>query len=386
MKIDTLTRTIIKEYHSANRIYSFFIINITGIYYYPKEFTSIRHIKGLYNNPYLLGAENLDYSFRPLLLTNTVYCVSIQGVLLQNMNQRKAKLSELCNLIGVSFIGDDVEINGLNLCNRETTFESILGYTTNANFFDAILSNKAVKALVLSKELLQQFHHLADSASRSFSYIVSSQPEYLFYDAHNLLWNKTDFYDHYQQETVIGTNCDIHPSVVIEKGVKIGNNVQIGPNSVVRHGSVIDDNVYIGCCSVIGSEGFQGIKGYPRMIKHVGGTHLCHDAYIGDNTTIGNALFEGETVVGPYSKVDNHVHFAHNCRCGENCFITACSLLMGSTILDNNVWLAPNAVTLNGVHVHNDGFVGAVSFANKDVLEGEIVAGIPAKVLRKLVK
>ena len=183
---------------------------------------------------------------------------------------------------------------------------------------------------------------------------------------------------------IIGDNCDIHPSAVIENGVRIGNNVEIGPNSVVRRGTVIDDNVYIGCCSVIGSEGFQGIKGYPRMIKHVGGTHLCHDAYVGDNTTVGNALFEGVTEVGPYSKLDNHVHFAHNCKCGENCFITACSLLMGSTTLDNNVWLAPNAVTLNGVHVHDDGFVGAISFAYKEVFEGEVVAGIPARVLRKI--
>ena len=112
--------------------------------------------------------------------------------------------------------------------------------------------------------------------------------------------------------------------------------------------------------------------------------HLCHDAYVGDNTTVGNALFEGVTEVGPYSKLDNHVHFAHNCKCGENCFITACSLLMGSTTLDNNVWLAPNAVTLNGVHVHDDGFVGAISFANKEVFEGEVVAGIPARVLRNI--
>ena len=120
------------------------------------------------------------------------------------------------------------------------------------------------------------------------------------------------------------------------------------------------------------------------MIKHVGGTHLCHDTYVGDNTTVGNALFEGNTQIGAYSRLDNHVHFAHNCRCGENCFITACSLLMGSTILDNNVWLAPNAVTLNGVHVHDNGFIGAISFANKEVFEGEVVAGIPARVLRKL--
>jgi UDP-3-O-[3-hydroxymyristoyl] glucosamine N-acyltransferase len=197
------------------------------------------------------------------------------------------------------------------------------------------------------------------------------------------LWKQTGFYNHFQEEPIIGKGCIIHPSAVIENGVVIGNNVQIGPNSVVRSGSVIDDNVYIGCCSVIGSEGFQGIKGYPKMIKHVGGTHLCHDVYVGDCTTVGNALFEGNTEIGAYSKLDNHVHFAHNCNCGEHCFITACSLLMGSTTLENNVWMAPNAVTMNGVRVYDKGFIGAMSMANKDVYEGEVVVGIPAKVLKK---
>ncbi|MDY6371078.1 MAG: hypothetical protein SPL12_02115 [Bacteroidales bacterium] len=301
------------------------------------------------------------------------------------MEQRKAMLSEICQFAGVGVTGKDVEINGLNLCNRPTKYESILGYTTSSKFFDAILQNPSLKALVITASLKNELETFLDG-KKELSYIIADNAEFLFYDIHHALWQTKLFYDYDDTKPIIGENCDIHPSAVIENGVKIGNNVTISPNSVVRRGTVIDDNVYIGCCSVIGSEGFQGIKGYPKMIKHVGGTHLCHDAYVGDNTTVGNALFEGVTEVGPYSKLDNHVHFAHNCKCGENCFITACSLLMGSTILDNNVWLAPNAVTLNGVHVHDDGFVGAISFANKEVFEGEIVAGIPARVLRKIPK
>ena len=301
------------------------------------------------------------------------------------MERHNAFLSEIATLVNCQFEGKDCIIENLNLCNRPTQYSSILGYTTSPKFFEAILANKSLSALVITRGLQEELEVFL-GGRRELSYIIADNAEFLFYDIHHALWNAKKFYDYDDSEPVIGENCDIHPSAVIEKGVKIGNNVQIGPNSVVRRGTVIDDNVYIGCCSVIGSEGFQGIKGYPKMIKHVGGTHLCHDAYVGDNTTVGNALFEGVTEVGPYSKLDNHVHFAHNCKCGENCFITACSLLMGSTILDNNVWLAPNAVTLNGVHVHDDGFIGAISFANKEVFEGEIVAGIPARVLRKITK
>ena len=301
------------------------------------------------------------------------------------MKRHNVLLSEIVSLAGGTKIGSDCIIESLNLCNRPTQYSSILGYITSSKFFDAIKENQSLRALVITSSLLNEFLNYW-GGERELSYIVADNAEFKFYDIHHALWQTKVFYDYDDSKPVIGDNCDIHVSAVIENGVKIGNNVTIGPNSVVKRGSVIDDNVYIGCCSVIGSEGFQGIKGYPKMIKHVGGTHLCHDAYVGDNTTVGNALFEGVTEVGPYSKLDNHVHFAHNCKCGENCFITACSLLMGSTILDNNVWLAPNAVTLNGVHVHDDGFIGAISFANKEVFEGEIVAGIPARVLRKITK
>lgn len=301
------------------------------------------------------------------------------------MKRHEAYLSEISSLVGIGFQGRDLVIENLNLCNRPTQYASILGYTTSTKFFESIKNNKSLKALVISEKLLDELIVYLNG-EKELSYIVTENPEFKFYDIHQSLWRTKCFYDFDNSEPVIGKNCEIHPSAVIENGVKIGNNVEIGPNSVIRSKSVIDDNVYIGCCSVIGSEGFQAIKGYPKMIKHVGGTHLCHDTYVGDNTTVGNALFEGVTEIGAYSKLDNHVYFAHNCRCGENCFITACSLLMGSTILDNNVWIAPNAVTLNGVHVHDDGFVGALSFANKDVFEGEVVAGIPARVFRKISK
>ena len=66
------------------------------------------------------------------------------------MERRKALLSEICSLVRVQFFGEDVEINGLNLCNRPSQYESILGYTTSPRFFDVIIANPAVRALVLT--------------------------------------------------------------------------------------------------------------------------------------------------------------------------------------------------------------------------------------------
>jgi UDP-3-O-[3-hydroxymyristoyl] glucosamine N-acyltransferase len=297
------------------------------------------------------------------------------------MVRHNIKLSEISSLMNVEYDGIDCVIENLNLCNRPSSYNSILGYVTSTKFFDAVVRNKALRALVISQELKDELVNFIDG-KKELSYIISDNPEHLFYDIHNALYHTYEFYDFNDYAPIIGANCNIHPSAVIENVVKIGNNVTIGPNSVIRRNTIIEDNVNIGCCSVIGSEGFQAILGYHKPIKHVGGTYICRNVWIGDNTTVGNALFEGNTVVGAFSKLDNHVHFAHNNKCGEGCVITASSLLMGSTALDNYVWLAPNAVILNGVHIYDNGFVGTLSFANKDVNPKEVVAGIPARVIK----
>ena len=299
------------------------------------------------------------------------------------MNYHSAKLSEIASLVNVDFVGDDVTIENLNLCNRPTSYNSILGYTTSTKFIHAISQNKAVKALVVSEDVYSEINILLLEEGRKMSYIITGAPEIIFYDIHEALVKRTNFYVAENKEPQIGENCNIHPSAVIEQNVKVGNNVTIGPNSVVRSGSIIDDNVSIGCCSVIGSEGFQAIKGYDKMVKHVGGTHISEGVHIGDNTTIGNALFEGNTEVGSFSKISNHVQISHNCTIGKRCVITTNCIMMGSSHLLPEVWLAPNSVILNGVTIGEDAMVGTLTYANCDVPSGKTVVGIPCRILNK---
>lgn len=296
------------------------------------------------------------------------------------MKERIATLNDIKILIGISYDGTNLEINGLNLCNRQTIYPSIVSYTTSSSFFSEINRNESIKALFITPALLEQFIH--EYPGRKMSYFIVNNPETEFYKLHEKLWEQTVFYNKFTFEPKIGRSCNIHSSAVIENGVIIRDNVIIGPSSVIRKGSIIENNVRIGCCSVIGSEGFQGIRyndGSSHVITHVGGTHLMQSVYIGDNTTVGNALFEGMCIVGKNTKVDNHVHIAHNCLIGDNNIITASSLLMGSSILENNTWLAPNVVVMNKKIIHNNSFVGSMSLVTKDVPENTTVVGIPAK-------
>ena len=271
------------------------------------------------------------------------------------MTYRNITAEEISKLINCSFVGHNVEINGLNLCNRQTEYKSILSYITAEKYIDAVNENEAVSVLFIPTTIQDV---VQSTLSRKLTLFVVDYPEEQFYRLHEILFSR-DFYTESENPPKVGNHCSIHPSVVIENNVIIGNNVVVGPNSVIRKNSIIDDNVRIGCCSVIGSEGFQGIR-------------------FSDSTV--HAI---RTVIGEGTIIDNHVHVAHNLTIGKNNAITACSLLMGSAVVKDNCWLAPNAVVMNKKIINDNSMVGSMSLVTKDVPEGETVVGVPAKLWKK---
>ena len=57
--------------------------------------------------------------------------------------------------------------------------------------------------------------------------------------------------------------------------------------------------------------------------------------------------------------------------------------LKGDTVIGNDVWIGQNAVILPGVHIGDGVIIGANSVVGSDVAPYSIVAGNPAKTLRK---
>lgn len=296
------------------------------------------------------------------------------------------KVKEISKIVAdIKIMGNgDIEFTGLNLCNRPSQKNEILSYAVNSNYAEDVTAAKYIVALITNKA---SCHAYEDSMFlRGGALIISEQPEKTFYVIHEYLCKKSDFYGNYNFTAQIGNGCRIHKNAVIEDGVIIGNNVTIGAMTVVKQGTIIDNNVTIGCCSVIASEGFQliSIPGEePMHITHVGKCHICDDVYIGDNTCVANSLFEGETYIGKGTKIDNLVHIPHNCYIGENVVIAAGAVLCGSSIIEDNVWLAPNVSVLNRVTIGKNSTVGLGSVVTRDVCEGTLVYGAPAKQHQK---
>ncbi len=55
----------------------------------------------------------------------------------------------------------------------------------------------------------------------------------------------------------------------------------------------------------------------------------------------------------------------------------------GDTVIGNDVWIGQNAVILPGVHIGDGAIIGASSVVGSDVQPYSIVAGNPAKQIRK---
>jgi len=90
----------------------------------------------------------------------------------------------------------------------------------------------------------------------------------------------------------------------------------------------------------------------------------------------------------------------HQISIGENCQIANQVIIMDSDfhgvgqrcefesptpiIIEDNVWLATRAIVLKGVRIGKGAVVAAGAVVTKDVPENTLVAGVPAKVIRKL--
>ena len=160
----------------------------------------------------------------------------------------------------------------------------------------------------------------------------------------------------------------IHPTASINwPVVSIGQRVRIGPGSRV---------------------GFDGF-GYERNedgtwehFPHRGRVIIGDDVEIGANTCIDRGTL-GDTVIGNGTKIDNLVHIAHNAVIGEDCIIVCLVCIAGGVRIGDNSWIAPGSIIRDGIKIGKGVVVGMGAIVTKDVRDGVIVIGNPAREMEK---
>lgn len=194
----------------------------------------------------------------------------------------------------------------------------------------------------------------------------------------------------------------IHPTAIIDAKAEIGEDIYVGPYTVIGKakigdGCVIDCNVRIydgvvlgkGCDikagAVLGGAGFgfeKDEEGNRFRFPQVGRLIIGDDVEVGANTCIDRGALS-DTVIGDHTKINNLCHIAHNNRIGRNVVITGCVNVSGSNVIDDNVWIAPNASIRGFIHLGEGCTVGMGSVVTKDVPNGETWVGNPARKLEK---
>lgn len=160
------------------------------------------------------------------------------------------------------------------------------------------------------------------------------------------------------EKTIIGDNAVIRSHTIIYAGNVIGNNFQTGNKANIRELNTIGNNVSIGTLSVIE-----------------------HHIDIEDNVRIHSQVFVPE-----YSVLKK------GCWLGPNVVITNARYpkspnvkneLIGA-IISEKVKVGANATLLPGVTIGVNSLIGAGSVVTENVDENVIVAGNPAKFIRKV--
>lgn len=158
----------------------------------------------------------------------------------------------------------------------------------------------------------------------------------------------------------IGSGVTFKDGVIIDalsiNGVTIGNNVSIGENSIIM-------------CSGSISEIGKGIA-------------------IGNNTGIGNSCFFGAAggiEIGSDVAMGQNVRFhAENHEFSDpEKLIKEQGVNHKGIIIGSNCWIGAGAVFLDGAEIGDGCVVGANAVVNKKFPENVVIAGMPAKIIKR---
>ena len=122
------------------------------------------------------------------------------------------------------------------------------------------------------------------------------------------------------------------------------------------------------------------------------GAIIREQVEIGDNAVIMmGAVINIGAVIGPGTMIDMGAILGGRATVGRNCHIGAGAVLAGviepasatPVIVEDGVLVGANAVVIEGVHVGKGAVVAAGAVVIEDVPENTVVAGCPARVIKR---
>ena len=165
----------------------------------------------------------------------------------------------------------------------------------------------------------------------------------------------------------------------------VGDGTEIFPMASIHAGTVIGVKCRIQSAAVLGSIGLAYAESEGSYVRfpHLGRVVLGNNVDIGAGSVIVRGILQ-DTIVGSGTRIGNGVNVGHNVEIGRNCFISSGATLAGSVKLEDNVWVAPKAVVLNGITVGHGARIAPGAVVVKKAQAFYLYAGNPARAIRKI--
>lgn len=182
----------------------------------------------------------------------------------------------------------------------------------------------------------------------------------------------------------IGKNCYIGEFTKVDDNCVIGNNTIIGSRVTLKN-CVVGDNCCIQAGCVIGEDGFafERVKDTNKLetFPHYGKVIIKDKVNIFANCSIARGSLS-DTVINEGTKIDSLCHVAHNSVVGKNSQLAAGVIIGGSVKVGESCWIGLNSTIKHKIKIGDNTIVGSGSSVIYDVMDKDIVAGVPAKSIK----
>ena len=185
---------------------------------------------------------------------------------------------------------------------------------------------------------------------------------------------------------VIERTAEIHPHVYIGPHCyigrcKIGEDTIIHGNNYIYSNTEIGKNVVIQAGTIIGAEGVmtrRSAEGEVEKFPQIGGVIIEDNVCIGSNTNIQRGTM-GNTIIRQGTTIGHLCNIGHDVIIGSHCLIVTRSVLGGAIQIGDYSQLSLGACIGPKIEIGSNVLVGMGSVVTKNVPDGKIVFGVPAK-------
>ena len=304
--------------------------------------------------------------------------------------KNKISIKKIAKFLKTSYTGKDFDITSLSSLNNVKN-NSLLFYSELANYQFKIKDN-----VTYDLKKLEKFKNIAlittDEIKNKINIpIISSEnPRLDFQRVAMKFFTEDEFSPGIHKTAVVEKSSTIGKDVYIGPHCYIGNNVKIGDKTKILANVCIYGKTQIGSNSVIlsnttiGSEGFSFYFDADEFFHfpHLGSVLIGDNVWIGSNCTVEKSQID-QTIIEDHVKIDDIVHVGHNSIVKKDTQITAGSVISGRAKIGKGCWIAPNSVIDAGCEIGDGCIVGTASLVMSNFPKNSVIAGSPARLLKK---